>query len=328
MTALANTTIGLHVQTYGAIADSLEPPPDECESSCTVVVGAQSAIISQSQPAAHRTSSHHELTVVPDVRRTVTGTLDSGPTVAAVLNGGVMAARVSTATNDDVVRMLMRYRGREFSLRSMAGKIAVVHESRVERRKRRRSEPIDIENMSHAEVMDAVNTACIRRAVYAKPEVPVQYGRAVNGVSPQLHRVIAAEYVASIVRPRSKHGASAVNTSVRDWRADVGKRLGELPNDQEVAVLDATDIRIKLQEIENELSRTRSEAERLKSGGRIERNRRRHATGRVAELDSLRRLEKDRLSDLTRTKEYRRGMRELLRLCTQTEELELYFFGS
>lgn len=227
-----------------------------------------------------------------------------------------------SATHDGVVRMLIRFRTNEFSLPSVAGKIATVHDSRVPKQ-RRRSEPVDLESLSGPQVLDLVYNSDLRRKVWCRPEARVY--RTTSGEA--MHNVIDRDTAAMIVRPRPRRGSGSVNTSRRDWRADVGRMLSKLQGEYETEVLAATDIRIELQKLENELSRVRSAANRLKSGGRAVRNLRRHAVERVSELDSQRRLQKDRLSEITRTKEYRRGMRQLLNACAANEDLELYFFG-
>jgi hypothetical protein len=68
-----------------------------------------------------------------------------------------------TATRTDVIRMVARYVNSEFSIRSTAGKL-VIDEGRLARK---RGADVDLDRATMPEVLDAIRTAEIRRAVYA-----------------------------------------------------------------------------------------------------------------------------------------------------------------
>jgi hypothetical protein len=224
-----------------------------------------------------------------------------------------------TATRTDVIRMVARYVNSEFSIRSTAGKL-VIDEGRLARK---RGADVDLDRATMPEVLDAIRTAEIRRAVYAprrrRFDVRGERGGTLICVAP-------GRDVAQIVSGRPTRSSVDVVDS-RNWRAHVASMLAKIPKDEEAALLGGAEIRNRLLEVRNQLEQTRTEAERLKRGGRAARNLRRHADERVAELRSRESFESDRLKRLVRSTAYRHGVDHLLIECTRSRENEAYCFG-
>lgn len=218
-----------------------------------------------------------------------------------------------------VVQMVARYVRLEYSIRSSAGRMAI-DESRLTRK---RGVEIDLETASEVEILDAINTASIRRAVY-KP-ASVRIFKNVKGQ--RLHNVIAAREVAPIVRGKSKHGGSQHGDDAREWRATVGQKLARIVAAESDALITAEKIRLELRVMRNQLAAARSEVGRLRGARREARNLKRHAEDRAAELKSRESLFGDWLKSLVRTSAYRDGIDHLLAVCTESAEVEAYCFG-
>jgi hypothetical protein len=225
-----------------------------------------------------------------------------------------------TADRADVIRMVQKYVEKDFSIRSTAGKL-VIHEGRLARK---RGADIDIDRTSGPEILDAIQTAEIRRAVYAPPPRRTD----VRGRDGEPMRIVAPlRDLTQVVTGRPTRSGDVGSTDVRNWRAQVASMLSEIGRDEQAALIIGAKIRIELQTLRNQLEQARSEAGRLKAGGRKARDLRRQADARVADLWSREASESDRLKRLVRSSPYRHGVDHLLIVCTKSREREAYCFG-
>jgi hypothetical protein len=224
-----------------------------------------------------------------------------------------------TATRADVIRMVARYVKLQFSVRSTSGEL-VIDEGRLSRK---RKADINVEQASVPEILDAIHTAEIRRAVYATPDVPVH--RTAGGVA--MRRVAPRRDVASIVQSRPTRSASPDALDARNWRATVGSKLAQIAAAERDALVTAAEIRIDLMKTRNQLEAARSAYGRLRGGGRQSREMRHGVERRIAELRSAETAESARLKHLVRSAEYRHGIDHLLTICTKSRDIEAYCFG-
>lgn len=226
-----------------------------------------------------------------------------------------------SATRADVVRMVARYVRLAFSIRSAAGRLAI-DESRISRR-RTEQDPIDIMEMSWVEIVEAQRYGKLRAAVMAAPERRHDVRSTVTG--DPLRCVAPTRDVAPIVRGRA-HGSGnpATGTDARNWRATVAQKLARIPRPQAEALLEVANLRMRQEEVTNQLDAVSRAERRMKSGGRNARNIRRHAAARVDELRSQKTAFSDRLARVVRTNLYRQGVDNLLTVCTKTAEIEQY----
>jgi hypothetical protein len=214
-------------------------------------------------------------------------------------------------------KMVAQYVRLEFSMRSAAGRM-VIDETRLFRRQR---VEIDLEIATMVEVLDAIHSASIRRAVFTPPAAPIVR----NEKGAELRRVMSAKDVAQIVRLKSMHGHHPEPTGdVREWCATVAQKLARLPKDERYALLEIPKIREHLVINGNQLCAARSESGRLKRGARYLR---RNAEARVAELRSREAMLGERRDRLIRSRAYRIGLDHLVLVCTETADIEAYCFG-
>lgn len=251
------------------------------------------------------------------------GTLELLPIAAAPTSGERIPkeSEMTTATRADVVRLVARYVQIEyFGIRSAAGRIAI-DDSRLT--KRRAAGKIDLESASKAEVLDAIRNADIRRAVYAPVTRPVILGERGD----PLNFVMPVRSVAQIVRVKSHSSATlaATDRPPQLWKSTIANKLAKLSKEEQLSLIEAENLRLALRIIANQLQAVRSEIERLKSGKA--KNLRRHAEQRRAELRSLEQLRTERLDGIVRGETYRAALDNLLRVCTETEEIEQICFG-
>lgn len=227
-----------------------------------------------------------------------------------------------TATRSDVLRMVQRYVEKEFSIRSAAGKL-VIDEGRLAR-KRGSDIDIDIDRATAPEILDAIRTAEIRRAVYApiskRTDVLGRDGRPMRAVAPR-------RAVAAIVNVHPTRSSAGDGNDERNWRANVAAMLAKIPRAEEMALLGGARLRQHLQEIRNLLEQDRSELERLKRGSRHARNLRRLVEIRVSQKRAAETAKGAELKNLVRSAEYRDGVDHLLDVCTRSREIERYCFG-
>ena len=217
-------------------------------------------------------------------------------------------------------RMVARYLRLTFEMRSAAGRMVVdetrkLGKCRVE---------IDLEEATRAEVLDAIWTSSIRRAVYATVKAPIVFGSKTNE---PIRRVVPARDAVQVIRSKAKRSGPTPLYDVRDWHADVYGQLQALQEDERSALLEVAAIRDELVILVNHLAAARSESGRLKHGGRNARNLRRHADLRVSELRSRETMLSDRRNHLIRGRAYRDGLENLVAGCTRTPEKEAYYFG-
>jgi hypothetical protein len=224
-----------------------------------------------------------------------------------------------SASRADVIRMVARYVQLAYSPRSMAGRL-VVDESRLARK---RETEIELDSASSVQILDAIRTAMIRRAVYAPPVAPT----VTNDQGEAIRRVMPAKAVAPIVRMGShRGGGSDSGGDTRDWRGTVSQKLAAIPRDAAQALVKAEEIRCELLTVRNQLSAARSDVGRLRGSGKQTRNLRRDAEARVFELKSQETKLGASLEALTHSDAYRTGVADLLTVCTRTPQITAYCF--
>ena len=227
------------------------------------------------------------------------------------------------ATHADVVRMIAKYVERQFSLPSAAGKMAI-DESRVARRQ---IGPIDLEG-GHAEVLDRIAAAYIRRVVTALPERRHEKPTPRPGYeyeqSVPLRNVAPRRDVAQMVKPRSKMGGGRPQVSVRDWCGTIAQKVKEAEAGSLVKI---EVLRQKRRERRNQLADTERACRRMKILGKATAAARLEREAEAAALRGDIRDLSDQISEIARTKAYRDAPDALLRVCTETAEIEAYCFG-
>jgi len=231
-----------------------------------------------------------------------------------------------SATRSDVVRMIRRYKEREFSIPSAAGKIAI-DETRVVKRGRRGAE-VDVMDASWAEIIDSARNWQIRQAVTA----PVARRTDVKGSAEWnrdhiLRCVAPRRSVAPIVKVKSSRrgGLSEADADVRAWRDTVTNKLARIPRVEASALLEAEELRLKLIETSNRLTAARSDLRRATGGRRRAPDADLHVIV-VALFISEERDHLSRLRAIVHSTEYDSGIDHLLEVCTVSRDVEEYCF--
>lgn len=293
------------------------------DDSGTVAVGPETA--RQLPPPFQRCSSVVEHLVHT---QTVTG---SNPVTATSRHHAM--TWTPSATRADVIRLVGRFVQLEFSIRSAAGKLVIDETRVVAKDARRQAKDAFADAMAlfldgrEAEAHDALRNANIRQAIYAKPEDPSPYCGGLFGRH-RMTRVAPLKDVARVIRPRPTRCAAPDGANAREWRATVAQKLGHLQFDQQAAVVGAEKIRIGLKITRNRLEEARRAVGRLRSGGKVTRPLRQRAEEVLLFLRAREAEDGDSLKRLVRTGPYRHGIDNLLVVCTTSEDVERYLFGS
>jgi hypothetical protein len=239
-----------------------------------------------------------------------------------------------TPVREDVVRMLKRFVEVEyFGVRSGSGRL-VIDESRMPRKRRgQTAEEIRefVATASAPEVMDAIVTANIRRAVYASPAARNEAPTPGPFVMPgdRLHCVAPRNDVSNVVSIKAGRGGNAAAATDRDaqlWKSTVAAKLARIPKVEQRAVISAEILRLELVEIRNALQAARTAVERLRGGKKRARVEHRPAEDRRSALAAIEEKKSDQLKALVRTTVYRDGLDRLWYLCAADEAVRVYMF--